>query len=205
LTRTWEGTEHQVLILDRGFEYQGQTYTSLTTVARTISGGRCTSGVNFFHLDRFREGGEPKAPPRPAEPVYPLGSFPQRFREDLLQAGYGKDTITKYLGHVQRFANHHKRSPEDMGNFEILQYLAHLVEDRNVSLGNYRAIRTALRACYRVSLQRPDEAECTPARPEAVRQLLGCATAPPSPAARPAPQPPARAHSDVVPASATVS
>ena len=204
LTRIWEGTEHQVLILDRGFEYQGQTYTSLTAIARTISDGRCTSGVNFFHLERLRVGGEPKAPPRPTEPPYPLGSFSQRFREDLLQAGYGADTITKYLGHVQRFANHHKRSPEDMGNVEILQYLAHLVEARNVALGNYRAIRSALRTCYRVCLQRPEEVENLPARPEAVRPPVAGAAVPPPPADRPAPCPPP-ARGDAALVTATVS
>ena len=155
LTRNREGTEHRILILDRGFEYHEQTYTSLGRLARTISGGRCTSGVNSFHLERLREGGEPKAPARPAEPAYPLGSLLAQLRDDLGQAGYGDGTITGYLGHLQRFANHHKRSPEDMGHVEILQYLDHLVEDRNVSLGHYRATCSALRACYRVSLGRP--------------------------------------------------
>jgi len=205
LTRVWEGTEHQILVLDRGFEYQGQTYTSLTPIARLISDGRCTSGLNFFHLERLREGGEPKTPPRPAEPSYPLASFAQRFHEALVQAGYGEGTIRGYLGHVQRFANHHKRSPEDMGNVEILLYLVHLVEERNVSLGNYRATRTALRACYTVCLQRPEEVECLPARPEAVRRLVAGAAAPPAPTARSAPRPPPPAHSDAMPASATVS
>lgn len=201
LTRTWEGAEHQVLILERGFEYQGQTYTSLTAIARTISDGHCASGVNFFHLERLREGGEPKAPPRPAKPSYPLSSLSRRLRDDLGQAGYGDDTITQYLGHVQRFANHHRCSPEDMGKVEILQYLVHLAEDRHVSLGSYRAIRTALRALYRVSLRRPEDVDDLPARPEAVQRLTPGAAAPRPPAARPAPP----AHREVAPASATVS
>jgi hypothetical protein len=205
LTRIWEGIEHQVLILDRGFEYQGQTYTDLTAIARTISGGRSTSGVNFFHLERLRVGGEPKTPPRPAEPSFPLGSFAQRFHEALVQAGYGEGTIRAYLGHVQRFANHHKRSPEDMGNVDILHYLVHRVEERNVSLGNYRATRAALRACYAVCLQRPEQVECLPARPEAVRKLVAGAAAPPPPTDRPVPRPSSPAHSDAMPASATVS
>ena len=198
LTRIWEGTEHRIVILDRGFEYQGRTYTDLTTIARTISDGRHTSGVNFFHLGRFRKGGEPKVPPRPAEPSYPLGPFSRRFRADLGQAGYGDTTITSYLGHVQRFANHHRCSPEDMGKAEILQYLAHLVEDRNASLGNYRAVRTALRALYRVSLGRPEEVDSLPARPEAVRWHAKGAIA--ADAAMPLP-----ARIDAVTPAATVS
>ena len=205
LTRIWEGTEHQVQILDRGFEYQGQTYTGLTAIARTISDGRCTSGVSFFHLERLRKGGEPKAAPRPAEPSYSLGSFSQRFREELAQAGYREATIRGYSGHVQRFADHHMRSPEDMGHVEVIQYLIHLVEHREVSLGNYRAVRTALRALYRVSLQRPTEVDDLPARPEVVRQLTARPAAPRSPAARLALHPVPYAHREAVPASATVS
>jgi len=171
LTPTWEGTKHQIQILDRGFEYQGQIFTNLTAIARTISGGRCTSGVNFFQLDRLRDAGEPKAPPRPPEPCYPLDSFSQRFQEHLAQADYREATIRGYFGHVQRFANHHMRSPEDMGYVEVIQYLIQMVEDRNASLGNFRAARAALRALYKVSLQRPQEVEHIPSHPVALRQL----------------------------------
>ena len=205
LTRIWKGTEHQVQILDRGFAYQGRTYASLTAIARIISGGHCPSGANFFHLERFREGGELKTTPRPAEPTYPLGSFFRRFRKDLVQAGYGETTIRGYFGYVQRFANHHMRSPEDMGQVEVLQHLIHLVGDCNVSLGSYRVARNALRALYRVSLQRPEEVERLPARPETVRQFAAAASAPCSPVAGPAPKLVPHLPSEVVAASATVS
>lgn len=76
LTRVWQGVEHQVRILDRGFEYQGQTYTSLTAIARSITDGRKDSGVSFFYLHRLRIRNEPPANPRPAEPTYPLGPPP---------------------------------------------------------------------------------------------------------------------------------
>jgi len=169
LTRIWEDTEHQVRILDRGFEYQGRTYTNLSTIARTISGGRYSSGENFFHLDRLSKGGKPKPAPRP--PDYPLDIFLRRVQGDLSQAGYGKATIQVYLGHVQRFANHHRRSPEDMGEGEVVQYLIHLVENRNATIAIYRAARIALRALYRVSLQRTEVVEHIPTRPEGLRQL----------------------------------
>ena len=201
LTRTREGTEHQVRILDRGFEYQGHTYTSLTAIAQTISGGRCTNGVDFFHVDRLRDGGEPKPPPPPAEPSYPLDSFAQRFQEDLAQAGYGEATIRGYFGHVQRFANHHMHSPEHMGHTEVVQYLIHMVEVRNASVANFRAARAALSALYRVSLRRPGEIESLPTRKEALGQLAERATAPASPAATPVPH----AYREPVLTSATVS
>ena len=171
LSRIWEGTEHRVLILERGFEYQGQIYPSLTAVARTISNGRYTSGVNFFSLDRLQQAGEAKVPPLPTEPCYHLGSFSHHFQEELEQAGYRASTIYVYLGHVQRFADHHMRSPDSMGHVEVVQYLIHMIDDHNASLGNFRAARSALRALYKVALGRPEETETLPNRPEALRIL----------------------------------
>ena len=91
---------------------------------------------------------------------------------DLTQAGYRASTSGVYLGYVQRFADHHMRSPEDMGEAEIVQFLIHLVDDYNASLGTYRAARNALLALYKVSLQRPLDVEHIPNRPEALRQLV---------------------------------
>jgi hypothetical protein len=62
LLRTWPPggrTTHEVLILDGGtrFEYQGRAYTSLSSIAKAIT-GTAWSGPRFFGL----------APPRPATP-----------------------------------------------------------------------------------------------------------------------------------------
>jgi len=190
LTRTWQGVEYQVQILERGFEYQGQTYISLTTIARNITEGRSTSGVNFFHLDRLQDLDKPPAGRRPAVPTYPLGQLAERILADLTQAGYRASTSGAYLGYVRRFANHHMRSPEEMGEAEIVQFLSHLIDNSNTGLGTYRAARTALRALYKVSLQRPREVEHIPGRPEALRELaagFGAASSDPhtlAPAAR---------------------
>ena len=49
LVREWRGIEHRVLVLDNGFEHRGARYTSLTQVARVITGTRW-SGPRFFGL-----------------------------------------------------------------------------------------------------------------------------------------------------------
>ena len=49
LVREWQGVEHQVTVLDDGFEYQGCKYKSLSVIARTITGTRW-SGPVFFGL-----------------------------------------------------------------------------------------------------------------------------------------------------------
>jgi hypothetical protein len=47
LVREWQGRTHQVTVLAAGFEYAGQTYRSLSAIARTIT-GTPWSGPAFF-------------------------------------------------------------------------------------------------------------------------------------------------------------
>ena len=49
LVREWQGTTHQVTVLEQGFAYAGQTYRSLSAVARTITGTNW-SGPLFFGM-----------------------------------------------------------------------------------------------------------------------------------------------------------
>lgn len=51
LIREWQGVEHQVTVLDDGFEYQGRRYQSLSVIARTITGTRW-SGPVFFGIKK---------------------------------------------------------------------------------------------------------------------------------------------------------
>ena len=47
ITRIYEGVEHKVTVLDRGFEYQGMRHRSLSGIARQIT-GRSWNGYVFF-------------------------------------------------------------------------------------------------------------------------------------------------------------
>lgn len=49
LVREWQGTTHQVTVLEQGFAYAGQTYRSLSAVAKAITGTQW-SGPLFFGL-----------------------------------------------------------------------------------------------------------------------------------------------------------
>ena len=51
LSRTWQGKTHHVVVSERGFEYNGQTYQSLSHIARSITGTRW-SGPLFFGLKK---------------------------------------------------------------------------------------------------------------------------------------------------------
>ena len=49
LRRTWNGEEHVVTVVDRGFEWNRRTFRSLSAVATAIAGSRW-SGPRFFGL-----------------------------------------------------------------------------------------------------------------------------------------------------------
>lgn len=49
LVREWEGTSHRVMALADGYGWNGQTYRSLSEVARAITGTRW-NGARFFGL-----------------------------------------------------------------------------------------------------------------------------------------------------------
>ena len=51
VTRQYKGETLQVKVLERGFEYQGQLYKSLSAVAKAITGSHC-NGYLFFRLGR---------------------------------------------------------------------------------------------------------------------------------------------------------
>ena len=51
LVREYQGIEHRVTVLDDGFEYQGRRYSSLSVIARAITGTQW-SGPLFFGLKR---------------------------------------------------------------------------------------------------------------------------------------------------------
>ena len=51
LIREWQGTSHQVIVLDKGFEYQDTRYRSLSKIASEITGAHW-SGPRFFGIKR---------------------------------------------------------------------------------------------------------------------------------------------------------
>jgi hypothetical protein len=51
LVRQWRGQAHTILVREDGFEYEGQRYRSLTTIAERITGAHW-SGPRFFGLTK---------------------------------------------------------------------------------------------------------------------------------------------------------
>lgn len=55
LSRTWHGEVHQVIVLEESFEYRGRRWSSLSEIAREITGAHW-SGPRFFGLKSPRLG-----------------------------------------------------------------------------------------------------------------------------------------------------
>jgi hypothetical protein len=53
LVRDWHGVGHAVTVLERGFEYQGRSWRSLSAIAREITGTHW-NGPKFFGLSERR-------------------------------------------------------------------------------------------------------------------------------------------------------
>jgi hypothetical protein len=51
LFREWHGEMHEVFVLDKGFAWRGETYSSLSAIARAITGAHW-NGWAFFGLKR---------------------------------------------------------------------------------------------------------------------------------------------------------
>ena len=60
LIRTWKKATHEVLALDDGFIWKGQRYSSLSTIAKTIT-GTSWNGWRFFGLNRPKESADRNA------------------------------------------------------------------------------------------------------------------------------------------------
>jgi hypothetical protein len=56
--REWAGTAHRVVVTEGGFAYAGQTYTSLSEIARLITGTNW-NGPRFFGLRQQKRPGDP--------------------------------------------------------------------------------------------------------------------------------------------------
>lgn len=56
LLREWQGVVHEVIVLENGVQYRGETWNSLSAVAREITGTRW-SGPLFFGLRERRHDG----------------------------------------------------------------------------------------------------------------------------------------------------
>jgi len=73
-----------------------------------------------------------------------------------------RDRMEADLLYARLFAKYHMRSPKEMGEREIRQFLLHMVEERMASRATVRQVRAALTFLYTTTLRRPVEVDWIP-------------------------------------------
>lgn len=87
-----------------------------------------------------------------------MGQLQDRMTVDMKLRGFSDNTIDSYLRYARKFAQYHRRSPAELGEAHIREYLAHLVA-RQVKTGTVAMAVASLKFLYRATLQRPDAVE----------------------------------------------
>jgi integrase/recombinase XerD len=88
-----------------------------------------------------------------------MSTLREQMLADLQLRGVTPRTQTKYLREVSSLANYFKKSPEELGEKEIKQYLVHLLEDRKLSTGTYKNYVAGIKFLYKTTLNREEVVE----------------------------------------------
>ena len=81
----------------------------------------------------------------------------KKMANDLELRGLAKQTKSEYLRYARLFAAYHGgRSPADMGEAEVQQFLTHRLVDDKVKHATLKVTVAALRFLYATTLKRPD-------------------------------------------------
>jgi len=91
-----------------------------------------------------------------------MGRLQDQMKTDLLLKRYSPHTTRAYLRCIRDFAKHFMRSPAEMGETEVRQFLLHLTQERKISSGLQTTYVSALKFLYRITLRQPGVVEHLP-------------------------------------------
>ena len=103
-----------------------------------------------------------------------MGKLHDQMKEDLLLKAYSPHTIRNYLRCARHFARHYMRSPEEMGEQEVRDFLLHLVRKRQASPATLDMYVNALKFLYNITLKQPEVVKgiSHPKRPNTLPVIL---------------------------------
>lgn len=79
-----------------------------------------------------------------------------RMKQDLELGGYAKGTTPQYLAAASHFAAYFRRSPAELGQAEVRQYVDHLRKKRKLSASALKIHLAGIRFLYAKTLGRPE-------------------------------------------------
>ena len=91
-----------------------------------------------------------------------MGKLYDQMKMEMELRNYAPKTITAYLGHMTTYTRLFKKSPADMGEQEVRQYLHHLKTVKEVSTSNINIAYWALHFFYVKTLHREWKVEKIP-------------------------------------------
>ena len=99
-----------------------------------------------------------------------MGALREAMQRELKLRGYSPKTARVYVRHVEGFTRYFKRSPAELDQEHIRQYLLHLTDEKGVSTAYWDQAVSALKFLYGRVLKRPFIADSLP-RPKKEHKL----------------------------------
>ncbi|MGP8015329.1 MAG: site-specific integrase, partial [Smithella sp.] len=83
-----------------------------------------------------------------------MGKLRDQMLVDLQLSGAKPRTQKTYLREVGNLAKYFNRSPEELGEAELKEYMLYLINERHLSEGTFRFYIAGLKFFYRTTLKR---------------------------------------------------
>ncbi len=88
-----------------------------------------------------------------------MDALKEQMTRDLQLRGITPRIQKKYLREVTNLANYFGKSPEELGEEEVKEYLSYMLEERKLSRGTYRTYVAGIKFLYRTTLNRAEVVE----------------------------------------------
>lgn len=103
-----------------------------------------------------------------------MGALRERMDKDMVLRGMSERTRESYLYAVKALAKHYWRSPDQLSEQEVQDYLLHMIQERKLAWSTCNIAANGLRFFYHVTLKRAEAAFSIPRRrqPQRLPQIL---------------------------------
>ena len=88
-----------------------------------------------------------------------MNTLREKMLAELQLRGITPRTQTAYLREIANLEKYFKKSPEELGEEEVKEYLVHMLEDRGLSSGTYKYYAAGIKFLYRTTLNRGEVVE----------------------------------------------
>ena len=88
-----------------------------------------------------------------------MDTLREKMLAELQLRGITPRTQTAYLREIAKLENYFNKSPEELGEEEVKEYLVHMLEDRGLSSGTYKYYAAGIKFLYRTTLNRGEVVE----------------------------------------------